>query len=338
MLDRLVQTTLNNNTIDLQRFGFNTGNAKNRLAEARVALALATFGDGTINLGYLNTLLIVAGVITEPIDIPPAAQEIPVSLIEDLLNNVEGILENGTIKVDPVLIRDVIIPIFLKTLVIKKEFKVLSVLASPNGKWPNELGNVIAIDSKYIMTMFVQNFINVLETTKIETGNALYDALIPSLIQIPNIRDRLTQNVSRFDINQFALTVNVLLTDRTEIYSSQATVRPNMLKVTNEIYERLGRNHPSTITSSIEFILNGLFILKNLLDNVFNATVLILVILSMLLIYSLMHSNVEEKTYEFGMLRALGMRQTDLITLLGTSKYLLYGTWADFGNDCGIHF
>ena len=68
--------------------------------------------------------------------------------------------------------------------------------------------------------------------------------------------------------------------------------------------------------SSLDLIINGLFIFKNLLDNAFNMTVITLILLSVLLIYSLMQSNVEEKTYEFGMLRALGIRQKSLITLL----------------------
>ena len=41
-----------------------------------------------------------------------------------------------------------------------------------------------------------------------------------------------------------------------------------------------------------------------------------LICLGALLIYSLLLSNVEEKTYEYGMLRALGMKQYVLIELL----------------------
>lgn len=43
---------------------------------------------------------------------------------------------------------------------------------------------------------------------------------------------------------------------------------------------------------------------------------MVLIVLGGLLIYSLLLSNVEEKTYEYGMLRALGMKQYVLIELL----------------------
>jgi ABC-type antimicrobial peptide transport system permease subunit len=44
--------------------------------------------------------------------------------------------------------------------------------------------------------------------------------------------------------------------------------------------------------------------------------VVILLLHSMLVIYSLLLSNTEEKTYEYGMLRALGLRHNSLIQLL----------------------
>lgn len=44
--------------------------------------------------------------------------------------------------------------------------------------------------------------------------------------------------------------------------------------------------------------------------------VFFLFILSVILIYSLMVSDVDEKTYEFGMLRALGYRKNSLVSLI----------------------
>lgn len=42
----------------------------------------------------------------------------------------------------------------------------------------------------------------------------------------------------------------------------------------------------------------------------------------MLVIYSLLLSNTEEKTYEYGMLRALGLRHKSLIQLLTIQVHL----------------
>lgn len=47
-------------------------------------------------------------------------------------------------------------------------------------------------------------------------------------------------------------------------------------------------------------------LLGNFVDNLVVSATFLLLMLSVLLIYSLMIGDVEEKTYEFGMLRALG--------------------------------
>jgi len=62
--------------------------------------------------------------------------------------------------------------------------------------------------------------------------------------------------------------------------------------------------------------MTGILIFKLFLDNMIASAIFLLVMLATLLIYSLMISDVEEKTYEFGMLRALGLKQVSLVALL----------------------
>ena len=56
--------------------------------------------------------------------------------------------------------------------------------------------------------------------------------------------------------------------------------------------------------------------MKNFIDNLIVSATFLLLMLSVLLIYSLMIGDVEDKTYEFGMLRALGFQKRWLIFLL----------------------
>jgi ABC-type antimicrobial peptide transport system permease subunit len=57
-------------------------------------------------------------------------------------------------------------------------------------------------------------------------------------------------------------------------------------------------------------------LLKLFLDNMITTAVFLLIILSVILIYSLMISDVDDKTYEFGMLRALGLEKSSLVLLI----------------------
>ena len=66
----------------------------------------------------------------------------------------------------------------------------------------------------------------------------------------------------------------------------------------------------------LALVINGLLFLRLFLDNMVAIAIFLLVIISIILIYSLMISDVDEKTYEFGMLRALGLTNTSLVLLL----------------------
>ena len=56
------------------------------------------------------------------------------------------------------------------------------------------------------------------------------------------------------------------------------------------------------------------------LDNVFGAVVSLVVIVGVMLIYALMLNDIDSKTYEYGMLRALGLRNISLIQVLVTKS------------------
>lgn len=208
------------------------------------------------------------------------------------------------------------IPAIQEGLTIDQDFTVVETVESPNGKWPSTLGNIIVLDSKYIVGIFAENMATAVENTKFETGNPTQDDLVERYFNKTEVQENIRAQSKNITLNDYALTVNILLTDRVDIYHSQNSIRPGLITASNAIYSILGRNHPSSISSLLMTALDNFFLFKNFLDNIFNSTVFILILLSALLIYSLMNSNVEEKTYEFGMLRALGMKQVNLTTLL----------------------
>jgi ABC-type antimicrobial peptide transport system permease subunit len=57
-------------------------------------------------------------------------------------------------------------------------------------------------------------------------------------------------------------------------------------------------------------------IIHQILENFMFMIVFFLCLISFILIYSLMQSDVEERTYEFAMLRTLGLKNKNLIVLL----------------------
>lgn len=57
-------------------------------------------------------------------------------------------------------------------------------------------------------------------------------------------------------------------------------------------------------------------IVEYMLNNVLATVIFFVCFLSFILIFSLMQTDVEERTYEFAVLRTLGMRNNSLITLI----------------------
>jgi len=79
------------------------------------------------------------------------------------------------------------------------------------------------------------------------------------------------------------------------------------IRITDRMFRLLGVDYPISISLPLKEMVLGFLYLKNFLDNINNIVVFILIVLGVLLIYSLMNSNVDEKTYEFGMMRTLGL-------------------------------
>ncbi len=101
-----------------------------------------------------------------------------------------------------------------------------------------------------------------------------------------------------------------------KIYTNQENILRYFVSKTNDIYTSLGFDSASEPSTLLATAITAFLTLKLLLDNMVSTAVFILALLAILLIYSLMISDVEEKTYEFGMLRALGLRKISLVSLL----------------------
>lgn len=83
-----------------------------------------------------------------------------------------------------------------------------------------------------------------------------------------------------------------------------------------KIVDRIGLDSNSSITAPLVAAVKQIGILRIFLSSSMATVVFFLGILSIQLIYSLMIADVEEKTYQYGMIRALGFKQRGLITLI----------------------
>lgn len=110
---------------------------------------------------------------------------------------------------------------------------------------------------------------------------------------MPFLANNITQSLnaawSDVDINQACMTVNVRLNNRIEIYMNSQSARNNILSdIANRMMNKLGLSYPVIMSIPLPSALDQVYLVKVFLDNIFNAILVFLLILSVMLIFSLM--------------------------------------------------
>eukprot|EP01103_Thecamoeba_quadrilineata_P013162 TRINITY_DN3567_c0_g1_i2.p1 TRINITY_DN3567_c0_g1~~TRINITY_DN3567_c0_g1_i2.p1 ORF type:complete len:1198 (-),score=214.19 TRINITY_DN3567_c0_g1_i2:59-3133(-) len=196
------------------------------------------------------------------------------------------------------------------------EFTVVDEVADPSGKWPDVLGSVVVVEAK-----FVPYFLK----TLLPSNRVLVDALFQSLGFTDVNSQNLDESLDNANINQYAMMVAVGYRDRLDAYLLNNQPRQRkLIDFTNEVSLALGIDYPANFELPISDALNGLGYIRMFLDQIFASTVLILIGLSVMLIYSLLLSDVEDKTFEFGMMRSMGLQKSALMLIL-VLQSLVYG-------------
>ena len=190
----------------------------------------------------------------------------------------------------------------------KLNLTVREKVKATGGKWPSASGNVLAMDSRHILDYLSIN------------AERIVDEIVKSFdisYLKPIIMNYVQNFLKDFDINNYALTVNAIFKDKFEIYSkTQKEMRHYISDIAGEITDMLGIDYKVNIETPLYQIMAGLEYPKIFLQDIFIGIMFFLWMLCVLLVYSLMLGNVDERTYEFGMMRSLGFKKNNLIFLI----------------------
>ena len=116
---------------------------------------------------------------------------------------------------------------------------------------------------------------------------------------------------------EFALSVAIVLKKRFESYVKSTSERDaDMVYYSNKVMKCLGLNYQAGIYDVLSQALIAIDFIRIFLNEIFFTVITVLVILASILITSLLVADAEEKTFEYGILRTLGMRQPYLVVLL----------------------
>ncbi|KAJ3299821.1 hypothetical protein HK104_006755 [Borealophlyctis nickersoniae] len=203
-------------------------------------------------------------------------------------------------------------------IAISQEFSVVDAIESPYGKYPPAIGNVAVLGFEATQTLLRGTLDQMINTNPIlqfalagAAGSNGTGAGIASGVESASVGLRSLQ------LRDYVMSVIVLKTNRIETYlKSQKSRNADMISFSNDVAMRVGIGAPIDYTAVISTALDATVFMQIYLQEVFFTVVVILSVLAVILIYSLLLADVEEKTFEYGMLRTLGLKQKTLINLL----------------------
>lgn len=232
----------------------------------------------------------------------------------DFLERTQNLPENQTFNPNATI--EILINSIVNTLNLSTTMKIKQDIRNPKGKWSESLGNMVVFEYSNMNRILYENLMQSLDQEiKNNASDPNYEANTFLLKEII-IQDTFKNYTNLIDFKTLAMTENMVVDNRIEIYSDSDMINKKFIEISNKFSKNLGKNYPASYAIPLSSAVQAVLLVKNFLDNVFVSAVFILILLSVLLIYSLMISNVDEKTYEFGMLRALGLKSKSLIVLL----------------------
>eukprot|EP00826_Nyctotherus_ovalis_P039027 TRINITY_DN3712_c0_g1_i4.p1 TRINITY_DN3712_c0_g1~~TRINITY_DN3712_c0_g1_i4.p1 ORF type:complete len:585 (-),score=86.99 TRINITY_DN3712_c0_g1_i4:1329-3083(-) len=204
---------------------------------------------------------------------------------------------------------DTVVPYIQNNLlVVSNEYSIVDTVSGTKGKWSTAYGNVIMIDNAYIMKVFASSLRNNLKgLSSILTGS---DLLLLSL-------ENTVEQMESINTNEYAMTSNIVLHDRPELYMRNNNRRKkDALEISRRIIDVIGVDEGAYVTLPLYQMLEEFATIQIMLEILFVAIMLLLLFLSIILIYSLMLTDVDERTFEFGMLRALGLKRILIVGIV----------------------
>ena len=191
---------------------------------------------------------------------------------------------------------------------------VKSTYDTPDGKFSQIYGNVALIDCAYLADQIIDElFVQADEYRK--EGNITEEQYFEIFALLTEINDYARENDVTFC--KLAYQMIGVLKDQASYYlTTYSDIREGIDVRAEEITGRLTLNTNISISAPLESQFKSTSSISAFLDGTLFTIIIFLGILSAMLLYSLMLSDVDSKTYDYAMLRALGFRKRMLVVMI----------------------
>ena len=208
---------------------------------------------------------------------------------------------------------NVSIPDPLSFAVPQMQLTVADSISSSLGKYPSLLGNMIVLDYRHFLEMIVDQ--SCLDGSQTFSGgpNSLVTAPL-SLLQLLGVN---SSSLKDFRVLDYTLLVVVLFDNRYNIYYMDLLSRTaELIRISNSWFLAIGIDFAGTVQFPIAVALAAFDGIQTFLGAIFVTIVILIVILGIILVYSLLITNADERKFEVAMLRAMGIAKPQLVSLM----------------------
>jgi hypothetical protein len=219
--------------------------------------------------------------------------QIPIDpILDQVIGNVMALERNYTTQ-------------FLDNTLLAHNFTILEEFEAANGKFPGLLGNAIVIDCRSIQMLVSNSYARV------------YDRIIsmqPFVAFETQFTELIKNALERVDLCKYAMTIQGQVMDQPSVYVNDVSAIKEQLKVkSDKIIGALTLESNVSISRPLLAQFDAVEQISVFLDTTMLTCTAFLALLSMQLIYSLMLSDVDDRTFEYGMLRALGFNTNNIL-------------------------
>lgn len=185
----------------------------------------------------------------------------------------------------------------INDLKFEHEYLIKEIIHNPRNKWPIYFGNIILIDYTSFQKVIKRQLFKFMTS-------------LSYLLDFSEIEDKIYDGVDQ--ISHFGMQANILFKNRRELFYEQNL--PMMRFMLEKYAIELTQNYSMTSPTIENY--NSLVFLTDMQDASFVCIILILSFVSGVVVYSLMLFDIDERRYEMGMLRALGMSKNSIVILM----------------------
>ena len=176
---------------------------------------------------------------------------------------------------------------------------------------------MIVLEKSFASDLLELAFGGIFSNPLFQTLAAEQLGILQSVIPPINLDVRPNEKFRDIILQEYALSAAIVLRNRFQTYVKSTSARKDdMVYYSNQVMGCLGLDFKTGIYAVLSQALTAIDFIRIFLSEIFFTVVAVLVILAAILITSLLVADAEEKTFEYGILRTLGMKQPYLVLLL----------------------